>query len=59
MSDLITSLEKSVRFMKKRYPANHTLLTNLEWQLQSLKERKQQSSENAFKSEKSKPKGLG
>lgn len=58
MSDLITSLEKSVRFMKRRYPANHTLLTNLEWQLQSLKEKKKQTSEKSFNSETTEQKNL-
>lgn len=37
MSDLIKSLEKSVQFLRERYPADHALLVSLETQLESLK----------------------
>ena len=37
MSELVTSLEKSVKYLKQRYPEGHTLLTDLEALLESLR----------------------
>ena len=37
MSELIESLEKSVAFLRSRYPAGHALLSSLETQLKTLK----------------------
>ncbi|HEX9777567.1 MAG TPA: hypothetical protein VGA63_05410 [Geopsychrobacteraceae bacterium] len=45
MSELIESLEKSILFLKNRYPAGHTLLSCLEAQLASLHGRDDQRPE--------------
>jgi hypothetical protein len=45
MSELIESLEKSILFLKNRYPAGHTLLSCLEAQLESLHGRDDQRPE--------------
>jgi len=41
MSELIKSLEKSVRYLKQRYPEDHVLLTDLQALLESLRSKKE------------------
>jgi len=40
MSEFSESLEKSVEFLKERYPSDHPLLTSLESTLDNLKVKK-------------------
>lgn len=47
MSELIISLEKSVEFLRGRYPEGNPLLTCLETQLHNLKTKKARIAENS------------
>lgn len=51
MSELIESLEKSVTFLKRRYPEGNTLLDCMESQLEALKAKKEKTPEKLFSSE--------
>lgn len=47
MSELTTSIEKSVEFMKVRYPQGHPLLSSMEKQLESLIRKQERSVKEA------------